>query len=67
MTEYERNLIQNQIDALKQKIKSYEQSLGEPVAWAKINDRGDLYDLRLQNNPYGDQNKVVPLFRIKND
>jgi hypothetical protein len=38
-----------------------------PVAWAKINDGGDLYDLRLQNNPYNDQNKIVPLYRLNND
>ncbi len=36
----------------------------DPVAWAKINDRGDLYDLRLQNNPYTDQSKVIALYRI---
>jgi hypothetical protein len=32
------------------------------VAWARTNDRGDLFDLRLQNNPYVDQSTVVPLF-----
>lgn len=37
----------------------------KPTAWAKINDRGDLYDVRLQNNPYDDQNKIVPLYRIQ--
>lgn len=42
-----------------------QKNLGSPVAWAKINDRGDLYDLRLQNNPYYDQTKMVPLYRIK--
>jgi len=41
-----------------------QKSLDSPVAWAKINDRGDLYDLRLQNNPYNDQSKIVPLYRI---
>ena len=40
------------------------QSIAKPVAYAKINDRGDLYDLRLQNNPYNNQSKVVPLYRI---
>jgi hypothetical protein len=34
-----------------------------PVAWARINDRGDLFDLRTQNNPYVDQTTVVPLYR----
>ena len=39
-------------------------SLAQPVAYAKINDRGDLYDLRLQNNPYNNQNKIIPIYRI---
>lgn len=38
----------------------------ELVAFAKINDQGDLFDLRLQNNYYEDQTKIVPLFRFKN-
>ena len=33
-----------------------------PVAYGLINDRNDLYDLRLMNNPYNDQDKVVPLY-----
>lgn len=33
-----------------------------PVAYAKINDKLDLYDLRLTNNPYDDQDKIVPLY-----
>lgn len=67
MTEYERNLIKSEINALKEKLRSYEESLEKPVAWAKINDRGDLYDLRLQNNPHDDQNRVVPLYRFNNE
>lgn len=39
-------------------------NLANPVAWARINDRGDLYDLRLQNNPHNDQSTVVPLYRL---
>jgi len=35
----------------------------KPVAYARINERGDLYDLRKQNNPYVDQKTVVPLYR----
>lgn len=39
------------------------------AAYARINDRGDLYDLRLQNNPFIDQNYIVPLYsrRSKNE
>lgn len=45
-------------------LGSLQKCLQHPVAWAKINDHGDLYDLRLQNNPYVDQSKVIPLYRI---
>lgn len=34
------------------------------VAFAQVNKHGDLYDLRLQNNPYNDQSRVVPLYRV---
>jgi hypothetical protein len=33
-----------------------------PVAYGKLNDELDLYDLRIQNNPHDDQDKVVPLY-----
>ena len=36
-----------------------------PVAWARINSLGDLFDLRLQNNPHIDQKTIVPLYRKK--
>lgn len=45
-------------------LETLQNSLDTPVAFAKINDRGDLYDLRLTNNPYTNQNYVVPLYRI---
>ncbi|NBT08657.1 MAG: hypothetical protein EBS93_07045 [Chitinophagia bacterium] len=32
------------------------------VAWARKNDRGDLYDLRMIQNPYLDPSIVVPLY-----
>ncbi len=38
-----------------------------PVAYGKINDRLDLYDLRIQNNPHDDQSKVVPLYSNKQE
>jgi len=39
----------------------------EPVAYGKITQDGSLYDLRLQNNPYDNQEKVISLYSIKND
>jgi hypothetical protein len=35
------------------------------VAWARINDRGDLYDLNLQCNPFVDEKIMVPLYMKK--
>jgi hypothetical protein len=46
-------------------MQALKDSLESPVAWARINDKGDLFDLRLQNNPYINQDTVVPLFRLK--
>lgn len=37
------------------------------VAWARINNKGDLYDLRLQDNPYLDQNTVISLYANSRD
>jgi hypothetical protein len=38
----------------------------EIVAWARINERGDLYDLRTQYNPYVDPKTIIPLYRMLN-
>jgi hypothetical protein len=48
-----------------QQMQVLKDSLDNPVAWARINDKGDLFDLRLQNNQYINQDTVVPLFRLK--
>ena len=50
-------------------MQNLKDALANPVAWARINNSGDLYDLRLQNNPYNNQEKIVPLYtyRINND
>jgi hypothetical protein len=36
------------------------------VAWARINEKGDLFDLRLQKNPHLDPNTIVSLYRKEN-
>ncbi len=55
----------NEYLKISKQMQVLKDSLESPVAWATINDRGDLFDLRLQNNPYIDQNTVVPLYRLK--
>ena len=47
---------------LKEKIKTI---FSQPVAYGLINDRYDLYDLRLYNNPHNDQTNVIPLYSNK--
>jgi|694.fasta_scaffold151852_2 hypothetical protein len=37
------------------------------VAYAQMNDRGDLFDLRLQKNPYIQNNKVITLYALRKD
>lgn len=54
------------LDAVRD-LENLKNNLANPVAWARINDRGDLYDLRLQNNPHIDQSTVVPLYRLTNN
>lgn len=49
------------------RLQKLQDSLANPVAYAKTNDSGDLYDLRLQNNPFDNQDKVVPLYRINRE
>ena len=56
----------NEYLGMSKQMQQLKDSLDEPVAWARINDRGDLFDLRTQNNPYVDQNTVVPLYRQNN-
>lgn len=51
----------------KDELKKLRQQLDafKVVAYGKINDNNDLYDLRLQNNPYDDQQKIVYLYSNK--
>lgn len=52
--------VQNAKDELKklrEELKSF-----KVVAYGLINDRFDLYDLNINNNPHNDQTKVVPLY-----
>lgn len=41
-------------------LENISNTFDKPVAWTKINKRGDLYDLRLQNNPY--EENIIPLY-----
>jgi hypothetical protein len=53
----------NEYLEISKQMQELKDSLANPVAWARINDRGDLFGLRLCNNIHVDQNSVVPLYR----
>lgn len=57
------NNAKDELKRLRKEVESYRQSFEKPAAWAKTNDRNDLFDLRLQNNPYVEQNIIVPLYK----
>ena len=52
---------EEEIESLKKQIEELKNSF-KIAAYARTNERGDLFDLRLQNNPYVDQKTVVPLY-----
>ena len=53
---------EKELTKLRQEYNKLLKAFDYPVAYGLINDRNDLYDLRLGNNPHNDQNKVVPLY-----
>lgn len=54
--ETDKQILQSMIS----EIEDYRQIFDRPIAWAKTNDRGDLFDLRLLYNPY--EKNIVPLY-----
>lgn len=52
---------------LAEENKLLRESLNNAVAFARINSRGDLYDLRLQHNPHVDETTVLPLYSNKEE
>lgn len=53
------------LDGLISQLQQSREFFEKPIAWAKINDKGDLYDLRLSNNPY--ENNILPLYMRPTD
>ena len=53
--ESERCKLQDQYNSL---LEIFE----KPVAWGKTNIHGDLYDLRVLDNPYTPEEEIVPLY-----
>ena len=56
------NNAKDELKKMREIIDSFNKMLENPVAWAKINDRGDLFDISLQYNPH-DKIQAVPLYK----
>ena len=56
------NNAKDELKRLRQEIDRLKKLFDNPIAWARINDRGDIYGLRYTNNPYIDQTTVLPLY-----
>lgn len=53
---------EKELTKLKEEYNKLLNIFNHPVAYGKINDRNDLYDVSILNNPHDDQNKIVPLY-----
>jgi hypothetical protein len=53
---------EQELAKLKQEYNKLLSIFDRPVAYGLINDRHDLYALRLMDNPHNDDEKVVPLY-----
>lgn len=56
------NNAKDELKALRKEVDDLRRHLDKPVAWARINKRGDLYDPRLCLNPYINTQEIVPLY-----
>jgi hypothetical protein len=59
------NNAKDELKKLREEVDNLRNQLDKPVAWARINKRGDMFDLRLQSNPYTDPKTVVPLYAFR--
>lgn len=56
------NNAKDELKKLRQTVDNLTASLDKPVAWARINERGDIFDPRMQHNPYLNQETVLPIY-----
>jgi len=59
------NNAKDELKKLREEVDNLRNQLDKPVAWARINKRGDMFDLRLVCNPYNDPKTVVPLYALR--
>lgn len=53
----------DELKRLREELDNYRRM--KPVAWGRTNNRGDLYDLRTQDNPHISDDICVPLYSNK--
>lgn len=51
----------DELNRLRKELDRLNKIFEKPIAWAKATEKGDLYDLRLQQNPY-DKTKIIALY-----
>lgn len=62
------NNAKDEVKKLRQRIADLNQELVnldleyDIVGWARINDRGDIYDPRLIHNPHIEESTLIPLY-----
>jgi hypothetical protein len=56
------NNAKDELKKLREEVDNLRNQLDKPIAWARINKRGDLYDPRLCLNPYINTQDIVPLY-----
>jgi hypothetical protein len=59
------NNAKDELKKLREEVDNLRNQLDKPVAWARINKRGDLYDPRLCLNPYINTQDIVPLYAYR--
>ena len=59
------NNAKDELKKLREEVDNLHAALDKPVAWARINKRGDLYDPRLCLNPYINTQEIVPLYAYR--
>lgn len=62
----EQGLIPHNFDILnaKDELKKLRDNVSrfELVGWSRINNRGDVYDMRICHNPYIEEDTVLPIY-----
>lgn len=56
------NNAKDELKKLRRDADNLHRTLEHPVAWVRINERGDLYDPRMQFNPYIDEKTIMPVY-----